>query len=136
MNQSSAIGQTPEVATYREWQNRAWKLLAPLEPLMESGRADLPIKGKASDHDLNADRLESFARPLLLFAHWRKSLDQHCEGDDLEKATPFEQWFRQALKIGTDPQSEAFWGWSSNFHQHSVEMGLLAIGLELSRDWL
>tara|TARA_B100001123_G_scaffold449902_1_gene617393 strand:- start:3097 stop:5007 length:1911 start_codon:yes stop_codon:yes gene_type:complete len=136
MSQSSSIEQNSALVAYREWQDRAWRLLAPLEALMQSGRADLPIKGKASDHDLNADRVESFSRPLLLFAHWRNSLGQNTEEGDLEKAKPFELWFRQALVLGTDPDSDHFWGWSSNFHQHSVEMGLLAIGFELSRDWL
>jgi len=124
------------LVAYREWQDRAWSLLSPLANLMEGGRADLPIEGKASDHDLNADRLESYARPLLLFAHWRYSLNQNPDaGNDCDYAA-MEQWFRQALLVGTDPESKHFWGWSSNFHQHSVEMGLLAIGLELSRDWL
>lgn len=136
MSSSIMSEERSALAAYREWQNRAWKLLAPLEKLMEMGRAELPIAGKPSDHDLNADRVETFARPILLFAHWRFSLNQHTEEGDLDKAKGMEQWFRQALLIGTDPDSEDFWGWSSNFHQHSVEMGLLVIGLELSRDWL
>ncbi|QXD22840.1 DUF2264 domain-containing protein [Opitutia bacterium ISCC 51] len=136
MSRSPVVENSSALAAYRGWQDRAWKLLAPLENLMESGRADLPIEGKASDHDLNADRVESFARPLLLFAHWRYSLSQNTEEGDLEKAERMGQWFRQALLLGTDSSSEHFWGWSSNFHQHSVEMGLMVIGLELSRDWL
>ena len=121
---------------YREWQLRAFDLLDPLKDLMTAGNAHLPIEGKASDHDLNADRLESVARPLLLFAHWRYSLANYREDSDQKLAEAMESWFRQALLVGTDPQSREFWGWSSNFHQHSVEMGLLVIALELSRDWL
>ena len=136
MNSSTAAENRSALDAYRGWQDRAWKLLAPLEKLMVTGRAELPIEGQASDHDLNADRIETFARPILLFAHWRHSLEQHSEDGDFEKASVMEQWFRQAIIIGTDPESEHFWGWSSNFHQHSVEMGLLVIGLELSREWL
>ena len=131
------IGTSDVVAKrYREWQDRAFGLLKPLQPLMEVGRASIPIVGKASDHDANADRLESVARPLLLFAHWRYSLNSIREEGDLEVSRQMETWFREALLLGTNPASEEFWGWSSNFHQHSVEMGLLVIALEMSRDWL
>ncbi len=123
-------------AAYREWQDRAKGLLEPLLPLMESGKAEIAIEGVPSDHDLNADRLESFARPLALFAHWRHSLNQYSTDEDKELSNPMEAWFRDALRLGTDPESSEFWGFSSNFHQHSVEMGLMVVGLELSRDWL
>ena len=63
------------MVNYRKWQNWARRLLEPLRDLMEEGRAHLAIEGKASDHDANADRLESVGRPLLLFAHWRYSLN-------------------------------------------------------------
>ncbi|MBC9889865.1 MAG: DUF2264 domain-containing protein [Opitutae bacterium] len=121
---------------FRKWQNRARRLLEPLRDLMEEGRAQIGIEGKASDHDSNADRLESVGRPLLLFAHWRYSLNAKAERSDRDLSEPMEAWFRQALLSGTDPKSREFWGWSSNFHQHSVEMGLLIIALEISRDWL
>lgn len=114
----------------------ARRLLEPLRDLMEEGKAHLAIEGKASDHDFNADRLESVGRPLLLFAHWRYSLNISAEVNDRDLAEPMEAWFKQALLAGTDPRSGEFWGWSSNFHQHSVEMGLLIVGLEISRDWL
>jgi len=126
----------PAPAPYRQWQLRARRLLEPLEKLMRGGRADLDIEGQPSDHDRNADRLESFARPLLLFVHWRHSLETWADEDDLALAGPMEAWFRQALVLGTSPQSPAFWGYSANFHQHSVEMGLMVIALELSRGWL
>ena len=124
------------MVNYRKWQNRARRLLEPLRDLMEEGRAHIAIEGKASDHDANADRLESVGRPLLLFAHWRYSLNTYTEEGDRDLSEPMEAWFKQALLCGTDPDSGEFWGWSSNFHQHSVEMGLLVIALEISRDWL
>ena len=60
-------------ATYRHWQNSARRLLEPLAALMRPGHADLAIQGVASDHDRQADRLESFARPLTLAAFWLHS---------------------------------------------------------------
>ncbi len=124
----------PEVLS--EWQSRARVLIEPLHALMQEGKAEIPISGPVSDHDLNADRLESFARPLVLFAHWRHSLNHHSTDEDKRLADPMERWFRNALLKGTDHRSSEYWGNSANFHQHSVEMGLLVIGLEISRDWL
>jgi hypothetical protein len=133
---TSSLENDAGSVAFREWQNRAFRLLEPLVNLMEEGRAELPINGQSSDHDLNADRLESVARPLLLFAHWRYSLDVQIEKSDKKLALQMEAWFKQALLCGTNPDSTGFWGYSSNFHQHSVEMGLLVIALEISRVWL
>ncbi len=121
---------------YRWWQNQARALISPLIKLMANGKASLPIEGMASDHDANADRLESYARPFLLWAHWQKSLEAHSDGDDEAISKTAKAWFRQGLLAGTDPDSPEFWGHSANFHQHSVEMGLMVIGLELSRESL
>ena len=54
----------PAPAAYRHWQRQTRRLLDPLAALMPPGRAELPIAGPASDHDAQADRLETFARPL------------------------------------------------------------------------
>jgi len=40
---------------------------------MRPGKAELPLRGQASNHGAQADRLESFARPCLLAAHWLAS---------------------------------------------------------------
>ncbi|EDY83583.1 hypothetical protein VDG1235_3210 [Verrucomicrobiia bacterium DG1235] len=123
-------------SAYRVWQNHAKDLITPLAGLMEAGRAHLEIQGPASDHDLNADRLEAFARPFLLFCHWEQSTRVYCEESDIPILDKSKDWFRQALLLGSNPRSDQFFGYSANFHQHSVEMGLLVIALELSRDWL
>ncbi|MGK0241054.1 MAG: hypothetical protein ACI92G_004546, partial [Candidatus Pelagisphaera sp.] len=79
---------------FREWQNRARRLLLPLAKLMRSGESDMPIEGMPSDHDQIADRLESFARPFVLFAHWRSSLDKYSDSEDRDLSEPMEEWFR------------------------------------------
>jgi len=107
-----------------------------LLPLLTEGKAEIAINAVSSDHGRNADRLESVARPLDLFAQWRHSLDKYSTIEDRKLADPMEHWFRRALLEGTDPDSSEYWGSSANFHQHSVEMGLLVIGLEISRSWL
>ncbi len=60
-------------SSYRHWQDRARGLLEPLAALMHPDRADLDLHGPPSDHDRQADRLESYARPLTLAAFWLQS---------------------------------------------------------------
>ncbi len=116
---------------YRHWQLQARRLLEPLAALMAPGRADLPIAGPASDHDAQADRLESFARPLVLAAHF---LQSQPHPDDTELRTRLGAWFRAGLVAGTDPASLSYWGPDASYHQHHVEMGLLSIALQIAPD--
>jgi Uncharacterized protein conserved in bacteria len=119
-------------APYRRWQAHARALLEPLAALMSPGRADLPIAGRASDHDAQADRLESFARPLLLAAFYLRSAPDNDSADDTSFRTRLADWFRRGLVIGTDSSSPHYWGPDANYHQHHVEMGLMAIALQLA----
>lgn len=96
---------------------------------MHPGRADIPIEGPASDHDAQADRLESFARPMLLAAHWLQSAPRPA---DAALRTRVAEWFRQGLVAGTDPAGDHYWGPDANYHQHHVEIGLLCIGLQIA----
>jgi len=119
--------------SYRHWQKAARQLLEPLAALMQPGQADLDIKGPASDHDAQADRLESFARPLLLAAHW---LQTEPQPDDAAFREQISSWFRAGLVIGADPKSTHYWGPDANYHQHHVEIGLLTIALQIAPDQL
>ncbi len=123
-------------AAYAQWQGRARELLRPLAALMRPGRADIPLPGRPSDHDAQADRLESFARPLLLAALYLQSEPESEESetapaDDLRARLA--TWFRAGLALGSDPASPEYWGPDANYHQHHVEMGLMAIALQLAR---
>jgi hypothetical protein len=75
-------------AAYLRWQGHARGLLAPLAALMRPGRADLPLPGRPSDHDAQADRLESFARPLFLAALYLQTTPEpgHAEAAALRGA--------------------------------------------------
>jgi hypothetical protein len=101
---------------------------------MEPGRADIPISGKASDHDTAADRVESFARPCLLAGHWLQA-DPSGEDGELSRES-VSAWFREGLLAGTDPDSPHYWGPTANYHQHTVEMAALVLSLEMARPWL
>lgn len=116
-------------AAYRHWQNQARRLVEPLSRLMQPGMADLGIAGPASDHDRQADRLESFARPLLLAAFWLQSA---ALPDDEPLRERVADWLRAGLALGSDPRSPHYWGPDASYHQHHVEMGLLAIALQVA----
>lgn len=119
--------------SYFWWRDAAWGLLEPLLPLMVEGVSELNLKGRASDHDENADRLEAFARPCLLAAFWLQTERGGC-GDDHRE--PVATWFRRALVQGTDPSDPSYWGPNANYHQLGVEMGLLVIALKVADEWL
>ena len=119
----------PAPASYRHWQRAARRLLEPLAALMEPGRADLSLNGPASDHDRAADRLESFARPLLLAAFF---LQSEAQPEDQPLRAKLAHWFRAGLLAGCDPESPQSWGPDASYHQHHVEMGLMAIALQLA----
>ena len=123
----------PASDSYVWWRNAAEALLQPLVALMQPGKADLPLRGQASNHGAQADRLESFARPCLLAAHWLAS-----EPGPNEKISRAEVagWFRRGLVLGTHPQSPEYWGATANHHQHTVEMAALTLALQAARSTL
>ncbi|MDI1250877.1 MAG: DUF2264 domain-containing protein [Lacunisphaera sp.] len=119
----------PLPAPYLHWQDSARRLLEPLAALMQPGRAEIPIAGVASDHDRQADRLESFARPLTLAAFWLQSVPRP---EDAALRRQLGEWFRAGLLAGTDPAHPHYWGPDASYHQHHVEMGLMAIALQIA----
>src|ERR1700693_1049499 len=96
---------TPAEGTYEWWRSAAEDLLVPLVALMKPGKADLPLRGQASNHGAQADRLESFARPCLLAAHWLVSEPGAAEKLSRDEVAA---WFRRGLVAGTDPSSPEF----------------------------
>ena len=84
---------------YPSWRDAAESLLKPLAVLMAPNKADLPLRGQASNHGATADRLESFARPCLLAAHW---LQTEPASRETVSRKEIAEWFRRGLVIGTD----------------------------------
>lgn len=118
---------------YEWWRSAAENLLHPLADLMQPGKADLPLIGQASNHGAQADRLESYARPCLLAAHWLAS--EPGKSEKLSR-TKIAEWFQRGLVAGTDPSSSEYWGPTANHHQHTVEMAALTLALQAARDQL
>ena len=96
---------------------------------MRPGAADIPIAGPPSDHDKQADRLESFARPLTLAAFF---LQTEPHPDDVALREKIAPWFRAGLVAGSDPKNSGYWGPDASYHQHHVEMGLMSIALQVA----
>lgn len=121
-------------ATYRHWQAQARRLLEPLARLFVPGQASLAIQGPASANGANADRFESFARPLLLAAHYLQSSPE--TGEAAAESAAFRQrvarWFQRGLVAGTTPGGAGAWGPDANYHQLHVEMGLLCVALQIA----
>jgi hypothetical protein len=126
----SALVNAATEGSYAWWRSAAENLLIPLAALMKPDKAGLLLRGQASNHGAQADRLESFARPCLLAAHWLVS-----EPGASEKLSRDEiaAWFRRGLVIGTDPSSPETWGPTANHHQHTVEMAALTLALQIAR---
>lgn len=122
-------------SAYARMRTQAVSLLDPLLTLARPGRADLPLVGAASDHGADADRLESFARPLLLAAQVLASVPDGTAGDATRRERSA-TWFREGLVAGSDPASPHFWGWASHYHQHTVEQGLMTLALRMAADQL
>lgn len=100
---------------------------------MQPGKADLPLLGPASNHGAQADRLESFARPCLLAAHWLQTERAKSESISRDEIA---EWFQRGLILGTSPASPQFWGTTANHHQHTVEMAALTLALQIARKQL
>jgi hypothetical protein len=115
---------------YASWRSAAESLLKPLTALMAPNRAGLPLRGQASNHGPVADRLESFARPCLLAAHW---LQAEPGSDETVSRKEIAAWFRRGLLLGSDPSSAEYWGPTANHHQHTVEMAALTLALQIAR---
>jgi hypothetical protein len=129
---ASKSGQTLR-DDYASWRGAAESLLKPLTALMAPDKADLPLRGQASNHGLVADRLESFARPCLLAAHWLQT--EPGAGETVSRKD-MAQWFRRGLVLGTDPSSREYWGPTANHHQHTVEMAALTLAFQIARPQL
>lgn len=123
---------------YRHWQTQARKLLEPLAKLFLPGQAGLDIHGPASANGARADRLETFARPLLLAAHYLQSAPE--DGADTADAAAFRSrvaaWFREGLVAGSALTGPEAWGPDANYHQLHVEMGLLCVALQIAPEQL
>jgi hypothetical protein len=107
-------------AAYAHWRASARTLLEPLAALMAPGRAALPLPGRASDHDAQADRLESFARPLFLAALYLQSEKEENDPAAGAFRARLAAWFRVGVVLGADSDSSEHWGPDANYHQHHV----------------
>lgn len=126
------------LAAYRHWQTQARRLLEPLSRLFRPGYASIDLIGPASANGAPAERLESFARPMLLAAHYLQSEPESATATPGAAAfrDQVARWFRAGLVAGTTPGGPHAWGPDANYHQLHVEMGLLAITIQIAPEQL
>lgn len=125
-----AAGPLPPA--YRHWQAQVQRLLEPLVQLFQPGHASLPLPGPSSANGAPADRLETFARPMLLAAHFLQSVPDPADPADARLRDRLARWFREGLVAGTTPGGPQAWGPDANYHQLHVEMGLVALTLQIA----
>src|ERR1017187_9527440 len=99
MSQPASISGRSLRDDYPSWRDSAESLLKPLTALMAPNKAELPLRGQASNHGPVADRLESFARPCLLAAHW---LQTEPGPHEIVSRKEVAEWFRRGLLLGSD----------------------------------
>lgn len=121
---------------HHAWLRIAEEGLRPLAALMQPGKAELPLLGKASNHGAQADRLESFARPCLWAAHWLQCDEKKSADPNALSREQIAEWFRRGLVHGTDPDDPQYWGPTGDHHQHNVEMAALVLSLDIARQSL
>ncbi|MEL7473391.1 MAG: DUF2264 domain-containing protein [Planctomycetota bacterium] len=129
-----------------EWfAQQAEALLKPLMPRMIDGRSVFDLPGRESSHGPTADRLEAFARPALLAMLWlqtdrnrtappRRDAASVQSPDHAPCPTRVANWLLDAIRMGSDPDHDEYWGNLTNYHQHAVEMAIMAMGLEEAQD--
>ncbi len=122
---------------YRRWVDAAEGFVAPLARLMQPGLASLPLEGRPSFQAGQPDLVESFSRPCLCAAHWLQlaAPDVPAEDGRLSRHAVAD-WLRQGLLLGTDPTGPAYWGPTTNHHQHTCEIAALTLALQMARPWL
>ncbi|WP_428389944.1 DUF2264 domain-containing protein [Mucisphaera sp.] len=122
-------------AAYRQFLDFADRLVQPLIKLMAEGQSSLPIEGSPSNHGDDADRLEAFARPFLLLSLWLHGRSVLGISDESDQKVI--TWTQQAMALGSNPNSPAYWGTLTNYHQHAVEFAIFTMALDISRksDW-
>jgi hypothetical protein len=132
MSAASPGEAVPMPAAYRHWQAQARRLLEPVARLFQPGYASIPLAGPPSANGDPADRLESFARPMLLAAHFLQSQPNPADPTDTILRERLARWFREGLVAGTAPDGPQAWGSDANYHQLHVEMGLVALTLQIA----
>jgi hypothetical protein len=111
--------------TRAHWEAVADHLLASVEPYATDSRAGYHLPGPASRNGVISDRLEGFARTLLLAAFRCAAaggavLDRYAAG----------------LIAGTDPAHPDAWPPLTDMAQPLVEAASIAIALHETRPWL
>lgn len=115
--------------TREHWAAAADQLLLALRPYFSSTRARILPPGRFSRSGPDSDGLEGFARSFELVAY-------RIVGENGDDPHGFIDWYRDGLIAGVDPANPERWQPLSVIGQGKVEAASIAIGLQLTREWL
>ncbi|GAA3595766.1 DUF2264 domain-containing protein [Kribbella ginsengisoli] len=124
MNDARFTGLTRD-----SWAAVADHLLLSLRGWASPGHARIDLPGQQSAYGPDSDSLEAFARSFLLAAI-------RLKGDDGNDPHDLAGWYAEGLRAGTDPRSPHAWPRPDQLGQAKVEACSIALGLQLSRQWL
>lgn len=115
--------------TRAHWEAVADQLLLALRPHATSEFSQLRPPGRPSRSGADSDGLEGYARSFLLAAalqHGRGGADPHGHAE----------LYARGLAAGVDPDSAHPWPRPSALPQGKVEACSVALGLDLTREWI
>ncbi|MGO4678314.1 DUF2264 domain-containing protein [Microbacterium sp. 2MCAF23] len=115
--------------TRDHWAAIADHLLLSLRPYFTPTRSQVRLPGQTSSSGADSDGLEGFARSFMLFAF-------RLAGERGEDPHGFLDWYRDGLVAGTDPSNPERWILPAEQAQAEVEAASIALGLQLTRQWL
>lgn len=115
--------------TRDHWAAIADHLLLSLRPYFTPTRSQVRLPGQTSSSGADSDGLEGFARSFMLFAF-------RLTGERGEDPHGFLDWYRDGLVAGTDPSNPERWILPAEQAQAEVEAASIALGLQLTRQWL
>lgn len=115
--------------TRAHWEAVADQLLLALRPHATPDFSQLRPPGRPSRSGHDSDGLEGYARSFLIAAalqHGRSGADPHGHSEH----------YARGLAAGVDPDSPQPWPRPSAMPQAKVEACSVALGLDLTREWL
>ncbi|GAA4483925.1 DUF2264 domain-containing protein [Microbacterium panaciterrae] len=115
--------------TRAHWAAVADHLLLSLRPYFGSSRSQVRLPGVVSSSGEASDGLEGFARSFMLFAF-------RLTGERGADPHGFLEWYHDGLIAGTDPSNPERWPRPDERAQVQVEAASIALGLQLTREWL
>lgn len=111
------------------WERLADTLLLSLRVHASPGHARITPPGSPGGYGRDVDGLEGFARSFILAAF-------RLAGDGGRDPHGLAEWYARGIEAGTDPDAADRWVRLTEHPQAKVEAASIALGLDLTREWI